>query len=121
MKEKLEEQLFRSSITNTNLRFVGFSFTKYERDDPRRFNIPKVGEISAVFSDPNGEPPSDINFLLYPKNESRGVTNLTYMNPNCDPMVYPLLFPYGERGWSSQLKHEKEKRYFIKFNINIHI
>ena len=31
------------------------------------------------------------------------------MSANCDPMVYPLLFPRGEIGWHKDLKHVPQK------------
>ena len=30
---------------------------------------------------------------------------ISYMSANCDPMVYPLIFPCGEPGWHNELDH----------------
>lgn len=31
-------------------------FKQYSGDDPRRYNLPRVGEISVVFTDEDGNP-----------------------------------------------------------------
>jgi hypothetical protein len=33
---------------------------------------------------------------------------ISVLNPNCDPMVYPILFPNGEKGWDEEMKSEKQ-------------
>ena len=39
------------------------------------------------------------------------------MNPNLDPMIYPLLFPRGELGWSPELQHVQEHRTAVRNKI----
>ncbi len=113
MKEQLESQQINSLISNTNHPTVTFYFKKYDKDEPRRYNVPKVGEISAIFTSEIGDPPTDINFKIYSKQESNedtyGVHTISFLSPHCDPMVYPLLFPYGEQGWRIGSKHEENK------------
>ena len=29
------------------------------------------------------------------------------MSANCDPMIYPLLFPHGDLGWHCELQHDE--------------
>jgi hypothetical protein len=33
---------------------------------------------------------------------------ISVLNPNCDSMVYPILFPNGEKGWDEEMKSEKQ-------------
>jgi hypothetical protein len=33
---------------------------------------------------------------------------ISVLNPNCDPMVCPILFPNGEKGWDEETKSEKQ-------------
>jgi hypothetical protein len=33
---------------------------------------------------------------------------ISVLNPNCEPMVCPILFPNGEKGWDEETKSEKQ-------------
>jgi hypothetical protein len=33
---------------------------------------------------------------------------ISVLNPNYDPMVYPILFPNGEKGWDEEMRSEKQ-------------
>jgi hypothetical protein len=33
---------------------------------------------------------------------------ISVLNPNCDPMIDPILFPNGEKGWNEEMKSEKQ-------------
>lgn len=67
---------------------------------PGRLNVPTVGEIAAIFLDSNdGQPPKDIDVVVYPKHfPNRNMHRISHLSANCDPLCYPLLFPYGEPG-----------------------
>lgn len=72
--------------------------TKDRQHDPRRYNLPVVNEVAAVFVSKDGEPPFDRDISVHPIGGS-GLQNISIISPNCDPMTYPLLFPNGEPGW----------------------
>ena len=38
------------------------------------------------------------------------------MNPNCDPMIYPLLFPYAEQGWRADIRYTGSGR--VQANVS---
>lgn len=75
--------------------------------DKRRYNLPKSGELAVVFVSDNGEPPVDRDLVIYSK--AKGRTLINSLSCNCDPMVYPLLFPFGEPGWRPGIDHVAEK------------
>ena len=86
---------------NVTMYFIGDS------RDPRRYNLPAGNEVAAVFVGNDGNPPHEIDFVIYDRNPYRR-TNLQRMNSanrHADPMLYPLLFPHGESGWSMNLPH----------------
>lgn len=72
--------------------------TKDRQHDPRRYNLPIANEVAAVFISEDGEPPFDRDIAVHPRSGT-GLQNISIISPNCDPMVYPLLFPYGEPGY----------------------
>jgi hypothetical protein len=76
-------------------------------EDPRRYNIPQIGEIAVVFVSENGEPPVDRDMVIYPKKEERSF--IKSLSANCDPMVYPILFPHGEPGWKPGMAHVESR------------
>jgi hypothetical protein len=77
------------------------------RNDQRRYNAPRSNEVAIIFSDPNGEPPLERDIRIYSRSE-RKTMPISVLNPNCDPMVYPILFPNGEKGWDEEMKSEKQ-------------
>jgi hypothetical protein len=83
-------------------------FKRETSDDPRRYNIPKAGEIAVFFDGENGEPfVSD--FMVHSKTENNSTKNLNMLSQNCDPMVYPLMLK-GEPGWRADIEHASFKR-----------
>ena len=83
-------------------------FKRSVGDDPRRYNLPRVGEIAAVFVGENGEPPFERDIVVHPRGDE--LRHISILSGNCDPMVYPILFPYGEPGWRPGMDHLAEKR-----------
>ena len=94
----------------------------YFKEDPsadmRRYNPARVSEVAAIFSGVDGQAPSveRSDIVIYPRNantilssrlRNNGLITITKMSPHCDPMVYPLLFPFGEQGWNCCLEHSR--------------
>ncbi|EFJ25859.1 hypothetical protein SELMODRAFT_37065, partial [Selaginella moellendorffii] len=71
--------------------------------DPRRYNAPNSNEIAAVFTNSTRELPFNCSIAIHPKGES--MQEISIVSSCCDPMVYPLLFPNGNEGWSPDLKY----------------
>ena len=70
---------------------------------PGRTNAPtERGEIAAVFHSADGAPSENRDITIYPK--SGILQNISILSRLCDPMCYPLLFPYGDTGWTTDLK-----------------
>ena len=75
--------------------------------DQQRHNLPRHDEVAAVFVGEDGAP-TNPDFAVYPK--GKPLQKIPYTSPNLDPMVYPLLFPRGDPGWSETLQHALEYR-----------
>lgn len=77
--------------------------------DMRRYNTPTSNtEVAAIFVGEEGEPPQNREICVYPNGES--CKTISPLNQNTDPMVHPLLFSYGERGWHTGLQHVPNRR-----------
>ncbi|GBL80634.1 hypothetical protein AVEN_240149-1 [Araneus ventricosus] len=84
-------------------------FMEHPDLDIRRYNAPTSRtEVAAIFVGDDGELPANRDICIYPIGE--GCKNISPLNQCNDPMVYPLLFPRGEQGWSNEMEHVEERR-----------
>uniref|UniRef100_A0A914V163 Helitron helicase-like domain-containing protein n=1 Tax=Plectus sambesii TaxID=2011161 RepID=A0A914V163_9BILA len=79
------------------------------RLDRRRYNILRANEIAAIIVDEggDGEVPSH-EIAVHLREGQLRVIPVT--STECDPMVYPLLFPHGEMGWHPNMKNTQGER-----------
>ena len=59
-------------------------------------------EIAAVFHSADGAPPENRDITIHLR--SGGLKNISILSRLCDPLCYPLLFPYGDSGWSVDIQ-----------------
>ena len=91
MHEIMEEQELRHLENGTPIKEISMFFKRETSNDPRRYNIPKIGEIAVIFDGENGQPTVS-DFMVHPKDTNSFVSsNLNTLSQNCDPMVYPLI------------------------------
>jgi hypothetical protein len=109
MHEVMEEQELNHLKDGIPLKQISMFFKRETADDPRRYNIPKAGEIAVIFDGENGEPVVS-DFMVHSKTENNSTKNLNMLRQNCDPMVYPLIFLNGEPGWRPEIEHTTIKR-----------
>ncbi|GBM14378.1 hypothetical protein AVEN_246551-1 [Araneus ventricosus] len=96
-------QLIQSNPT-VNVKMI---FMEHPDLDMHRYNVPTSRtEVAAIFVGDDGEPPANRDIYIYPIGE--GCKNISPLNQCNDPMVYPLLFPRGEQGWSNEMEHVEE-------------
>jgi len=65
--------------------------------DRRRYNFQKTNEVAAIFSTTSdGEIPESYVTI---RNKNTKTLEKVSMDPNVEPWVYPLFYPYGTQGW----------------------
>ncbi|GMF22530.1 unnamed protein product [Phytophthora fragariaefolia] len=90
--QKLREYLARG-IQVRDIRYVLHS----KPSDPRTYNLPTVSEVGvAMIEDGNLTRPRD----LYVVAKDHSLLRLFETDEKYDPLQYPLLFPYGDLGWT---------------------
>ena len=90
---------------------IHMAFKRYYNDDPRRYNIRKIGEIAAVFTEKEGLAISERDFQVFPKTEDQcSLNRLNILSHHIDPMTYPLLHLHGEPGWRPGIQHTPKFR-----------
>jgi hypothetical protein len=120
MHEIEKDQELRNLKEGVPMKTVSMFFKNNSSDDIRRYNIPKIGEVAVVFNGEDGEP-STSELMVYPKynstnnfdkntNSNFHLKNIKVINPNCDPMVYPIFFFYGEPGWRPGMEHNPKTK-----------
>ncbi|PIA30674.1 LOW QUALITY PROTEIN: hypothetical protein AQUCO_05400048v1 [Aquilegia coerulea] len=80
--------------------------------DPRRYNLPTSEDIAVIITGDETEPTSKRDIILHLKNNN--LERISECHPLYLPSHYVLLFPTGDLGWSTDMKHwdVKNERYF---------
>ena len=94
--------------------------------DPRRYNLP-TGTDVAIILPIDRETTSSRDVIVY-KNASNHPTGKQLMNiktihPMYDPLMYVLIFPFGDKGWEADYTTGSKKytaRQYYKYRLMIH-
>lgn len=100
---ELEEEEEKRKMLKRPVRDIQMWIKRDRKLNQKVFNIPSCNEVAIVFVTENGEPPIDRDICIHPRGDkSIPISNLS---PNADPMIYPLMFPAGDPGWTVDIKH----------------
>ncbi|CAK9299477.1 unnamed protein product [Gordionus sp. m RMFG-2023] len=99
-----KEEKNRAIQENRPVQKINMIFRADRSSDKRRYNIPNIDEVAMIFTNDDGEPPFKRDIKVYPRVDGSDLININKLSPNLDPMVYPLLFPFGDPGWKPDLK-----------------
>ncbi|XP_058808584.1 uncharacterized protein LOC131674091 [Phymastichus coffea] len=70
--------------------------------DRRRYNFQRVNEVAAIFSTTaDGEIPE--SYVTIKNKNTKSLQYVSTMDPNVEPWIYPLFYPYGTQGWHKNL------------------
>uniref|UniRef100_A0A914VT15 Helitron helicase-like domain-containing protein n=1 Tax=Plectus sambesii TaxID=2011161 RepID=A0A914VT15_9BILA len=83
--------------------------------DQWRYNVPTANEVAVIFVGCDGCVPDNRDIAVHPHGQA--LTRISPLSPNCNPMVYPLLFPAGKPGWTLGLLHHEEHRTHIRQQV----
>ena len=79
------------------------------------FALPAVDEIAGIYrlSDLTQEE-IDKEYIVYEKSqEGIRLRRINYKDPYLIPFLYPVLFPYCEKGWHPKMMDKNEKHFTI--------
>ncbi|XP_011859152.1 PREDICTED: uncharacterized protein LOC105556668 [Vollenhovia emeryi] len=91
--------------------------------DRRRYNVQRTNEVAVVFrTTSDGEIPE--SYVTIRNRNTKTLQNVSTMDSNVEPWIYPLFYPYGTRGWHRHLtKLNSDKRItrgqYIKYRMAI--
>ncbi|XP_053213883.1 uncharacterized protein LOC128397216 [Panonychus citri] len=104
--QQREEEMAR--LLGSPIKVYGIEFFTDSNDNRGRGNLPNISEIAAVFETDEGTPPNSRNLRVYPVGEAPRI--ISHLSPHLDPMAYPIIWPYGQQGWSPFLIHNNSRR-----------
>ena len=71
--------------------------------DTHRYNVPTGTDIAMVIPVENENQPLNKNIVIYKCKENHpgksSLMTINDKNPMYDPLLYVLMFPYGDKGW----------------------
>ncbi|XP_018404137.1 PREDICTED: uncharacterized protein LOC108780818 [Cyphomyrmex costatus] len=123
MGEELENQQRLEIESGELLPELQLLFTLRPGMDQRRYNAQRTNEVAAVFcTTADGEIPE--SYVTIRNKSTKILQNVSTMDPNVEPWIYPLFYPYGTQGWHCNLtKLNSNKRItrgqYIKYRMAI--
>ena len=83
--------------------------------NPRRYNVPTDGDVAMIIPADNDECPLNKNIIIYKKREdhpeNKSVLSIDDKHLMYDPLLYVLMFPYGDKGWELKCKTGQREYY----------
>ncbi|XP_031779863.1 uncharacterized protein LOC107982020 [Nasonia vitripennis] len=102
MKEEINNQqtLLDPNETVPELQLL---FTLKPGTDRRRYNFQRTNEVAAIFSTTaDSEIPE--SYVTIRNKNTKTLQYVSTMDPNVEPWIYPLFYPYGTQGWHQNLQ-----------------
>jgi len=97
MRKVLEEEYRQTQAENRPHQTVGMIISSDRRNlDQLRYNSLTTNEIAVIFKSTD----RFIRGHLFVPSRGR-----RFIDPMCDPMTYPLLFPNGKNGWNVNMPY----------------
>ena len=95
VKEEIEHQReLLGSDMEPELKLIFSLKPGYDR---HRYNLQRTNEIAAVFiTTADGDIPE--SYVIICNKATRVLQSVSSMDPNVEPMVYPLFYPHGSQG-----------------------
>ena len=108
MHEIERDQIDKAQREGTPIPNISMVFNRDLRSSDKRYDLPtpSANEIAMVFTTDDGQPPFERDFQVYsrrPIDHNKNLISLHTNSPHLNPMVYALMFPYGDSGWQENI------------------
>ena len=100
--QHLKDVALDTLTTGGEIEHLRMLLKKDASQDPRTHNLPVTNDVAVVFRSNDGGPQFDQDIVIHYKSE--GPVRIKEINPLCDPLSFPLLFPFGGFGWDPSLR-----------------
>ena len=76
------------------------------------FNLQRTNEVAAVFvTTADGDIPE--SYITIRNKATRVLQSVSSMDPNVEPMVYPLFYPHGSQGWHKNIVKINNRTFLV--------
>lgn len=98
-----------SSTGKNNIEDYHIRFFNSNRPEDKKFTPPTCEEVAAIHTGENGLASIAYDFAVFYKTplNTPSMINLKSTSSHTLPMLYPLFFPQGEQGWSTDLQRDQ--------------
>ena len=80
--------------------------------DRNRYNLQRTNEVTAVFvTTAGGDIPE--SYVTIRNKATRVLQSVSSMDPNVEPMIYPLFYPHGSQGWHKNIAKLKNGTFVV--------
>ncbi|XP_058810553.1 uncharacterized protein LOC131675552 [Phymastichus coffea] len=110
MKDEIRiQQLITDMRNDSSPSELQLLFSLKPGQDSRRYNFQQVNEVAAIFSTTADGEISESYITIRNKN-TKNLEIVSSLDPNVEPWIYPLFYPYGTRGWHTNMYRENSNR-----------
>lgn len=97
-EEVLNQKSLGLNIPNLKIGFLN----KKTGIDRGRYNVQKINKVAAIFSTTADGNIPDCYVTI--RNKCDKTLKYVSMDPNVEPWIYPMYYPYGTQGWHDNIK-----------------
>ena len=108
-------ELFRTAASsieansNSNNNFQMIISDDLQNKDTRRYNKPTSSDVAVVIPGDASEECGSRDIMITKKDGN--IQRISELNGSYDPLMYVLLFPYGDEGYKLNIKHNSGKKH----------
>lgn len=109
LHEVEQESIADAQLHGVEPSTVSMAIIQDRNSDLRRYNAPRTNEVAVIFQNGNGDPPLERDLIIHCRvtadnPDQRACQRINILDPNLEPMTYPLLFPYGDQSWGLNIR-----------------
>lgn len=90
-----------------NIHKLNLALSLKPQFDKNRYNLQSCSEVAAIFST-NSQGVIPDAYLILQCKDSTDLQYMSHMDPNVEPLIYPLFYPTGNQGWSESIRKKME-------------
>ena len=86
--------------------------------DPHRYNLPTGTDVAVIMPAENTEAPCKRDVVVYNSAEDT-LMRIDTIHPMYDPLMYVLMFPFGDKGFSPDAHPLTKKTFRMLFSYAV--
>ncbi|CAN1184714.1 hypothetical protein LINPERHAP2_LOCUS37140 [Linum perenne] len=100
--QKNARRYARERLMEDNVHQLKIKVFAQRRTDGREYDLPTGDELAALIVNDSGQATYEQDIIV--EHQNSGLERISVYHPSLMSLQYPLLFPYGEDGWRSDIE-----------------